>query len=177
MKKLIISVGKKLIVSVGLVTLFVASASAYSTSTQIQVGALTNLFSAGPVTNGSFVVNQIILTANSTNSTIQLVDTPNGALTYTQAAYTNRISYATNYITLWTNYYGVVQSTTNLAYVDFTNNIVPAVTNNYPVVANLGAAAGTSTVISGAKYVFQYGIWATNTGSGLPTLTINYNTP
>ena len=175
MKKLIISV------AVGVMMLASYEAGAYSLSIQVQPNSMTNLFAELPVTNGSFVVNQVIITANNTNSTLAFVDTPYGALTNLVSAYTNRISYATNYITAWTNFYGVVQSTTNIAYVDFTNNVVPAITNNYPIVISAGAAAGTSTVIANARYVFQYGIWITNTAAtgypGLPTVTVNYNTP
>lgn len=171
---------KKFILS--LVGLFavVTATQAYTVSIQVQPNTLTNLFASyGGPTNGAFVLTSVIITANNTNSTVAFIDTPTGALTVSQAAYTNSISYATNYITLWTNFYGVVQSTTNIALVDVTN-IVSTATYTYPTVLSAGAAAGTSTTLSG-RYVFQNGVFVTNTAAagypGLPTITATFTTP
>jgi len=34
--------------------------------------------------------------------------------------------------------------------------------------------AGTSTKVDNQQYFFQSGIWATNTGPGVCTITVNY---
>ena len=160
--------------------LAVVTAQAYTVSIQVQPNTLTNLFASyGGPTNGAFVLTSVIITANNTNSTVAFVDTPNGSYTNYTAAYTNRISYATNYVTTWTNFYGVVQSTTNVSLIDV-NQTVGALTNTYPTVLSAGAAAGTSTTLSG-RYVFQNGVFLTNTSAagypGLPTITATFTTP
>lgn len=163
------------------------SAFAASFSAQVQPGTMTNILSFSP-NQGGILVKQIILTTvGATASTVQLVDTPTNLLVYTQAAYTNRISYATNYVQVWTNFYGVVQSNnyvggtllTNFWLVDITNNLVPATTNNYSIRAQLGAAGNTTTILGPVSgnlngYYFDYGIWATNNSAGTNLITIVY---
>lgn len=186
MRKLIYGIGLGLCVSV--------SAFATSFSVTVLPGTMTNLLSFSP-NQGSLLIKQVILTSvgTSQSSSFQLIDTPTNALVFVNPAYSNRVSYATNFSNLpgsvYTNFYGVVQTNTWIsgvgpatniwALVDITNNVVPASTNYYPV-RLAGAAAAASTVIFGPNiggqlngYYFDQGIWATNTSaSGTNLITI-----
>jgi hypothetical protein len=181
MKKLILSAA----IGVGI------SISAFATSFSVTVlpGTMTNILSFSP-NQGPVLVKQFVLTSvGVTGSSVQIVDCPSSSLSYVQAAYTNRVSYATNYVQVWTNFYGVVQSNnyvggqllTNYWLVDITNNLVPASINFYSVRAQL-ASAGNATVIFGPPngqgnvngYYFDNGIWATNTSTGTNLITIMY---
>src|ERR1700676_4182924 len=67
-----------------------------------------------PLIIGSARVTQIIAVSQAgvTNTaSFQLIDAPSTNLLYTNAAYTNILSYGTNYVSTWTNYYGVTNST------------------------------------------------------------------
>lgn len=161
MKKLFISA----LLGVSLIT-----ASANSVTTVVNPGVFTNLLSGF---NQSVLVKQVVISANSTNASALLIDTSTNALTYTNAAYTNTISYATNYISTWTNYYGVAQSYTNLQLVDVSNP-VPITTNSYPVRLGVACVAGSTAKYDQVNYYFNRGIWATNTSSGIATITIVY---
>ena len=166
MKKYIISV----LASVGL------AASAASLTTTVQPGTMTNLLVGF---NGSAYVTQVILGANSTNASVLIYDTPTNNWTFVTSAYTNTLRYSTNYYTYYTNIYGATQySYTNNALIDITNNLVPAATNNYPLRLAGATLAGTTTTYgfstSGGAYFFDNGIWATNNGLGVDTITIIY---
>lgn len=155
----------------GLVTL-VNSASAITISQSVLPNSMTNLLS---VYNGAAQVSQIIITATTaTNASVLFIDTPTNQLTYILGAYSNRVSYATNYVTSWTNYYGVAQSTTNLALIDITNSVA-STTNFWPQRLSVAAAASTSARFDQVNYYFNQGIWITNTGSGNATVTITYH--
>lgn len=151
--------------------LFTFQASALTSSQTVFVGSMTN---ALVLVNGSATISQIIVTATTaTNVSVNIVDTPTNVLTYVVPAYTNSIQYATNYITSWTNFYGVAQSDTNIALIT-TNVAVASVTNNYPVRLSIAALASTSSTFSGVNYYFNNGVWLTNTGSGTAAVTITY---
>ena len=151
---------------------FVAgSALAASTSVVVQPGTFTNLLSLG--SSGYARVTALSVTANSTNVTVAFIDTPTNVLTYVSPAYTNLVSYATNYIQSWTNYYGATNSWTNMTLVDVANTVA-ATTNNYPTRVAVGALAGTSTIINPANYKFEDGIWVTNNSTGIATITATY---
>jgi len=148
-------------------------ASANSVSTVIAPNGVYSLLSAG-ANYGSFTVRQIGITATTaTNALVALIDAPTNSLSYVNSAYTNRLSYGTNYITSWTNFYGTVQSVTNIALVDVTN-IVTASTNTYPTRIIAGAAANSTAVFSGVNYYFDQGVLVTNQGSGSATVVITY---
>lgn len=137
----------------------------------VQPGTMTNLLSTF---NGSTLLKQVVVTANTTNASLLFVDTATNTLGYVNASYTNTYSYATNYITSWTNFYGVAQTSTNVALVDNTNNVVAATTNSYPVnLAATALASTTATYVNINRY-FMRGIWATNNSSGIATVTVTW---
>jgi hypothetical protein len=153
--------------------------AAFSVSQVVLPGNnMTNILS--PSINSPIRVLQITATSvTSANVSAMLVDTPTNSLTFTTPAYTNTISYATNYISSYTNFYGVGVSLTNLNLIDVTNNLVPASTNFYSNRISISAMANSSTIIGGSgpnglNYFFNYGIWATNTGTVPITITVTY---
>ena len=164
---------KKLITILGLASLTLSLQAASFTLT-IPGNTMTNLL---PTFNGSTKVTQIVVTAPSmTNTSVQLIDCVGGTnLTYTQAAYTNQISYSTNWNYIYTNYFGVTttNSYTNVLY-DVTNNVVAAVTAAYPVRAAVAVPAGNSYKLDQVNYYFMNGIGVTNTSTGLATVSITY---
>ena len=137
----------------------------------VQPGTMTNILSTF---NGSTLLKQVVVTANTTNSSVLFVDTATNTLGYINASYTNTFSYATNLVTGWTNFYGDAQTVTNMALIDNTNNLVAATTNSYPVnLAATALASTTATYVNVNRY-FNRGIWATNNGSGIATVTITW---
>lgn len=162
---------RKSIVSVLLGLAFAGSVLANSVTTVVSNTAFVNLLSGF---NNSVQVSQILLTAsNGTNTSLLVLDAPTNSLTYVNPAYSNTVSYATNYVTSWTNYYGVVSSTTNTALIDVANQAVASTTNSYPYIS-IAASAGTTVNYSGVNYYFNRGIWATNNSGGVATVTITY---
>lgn len=178
----------------------VISSQALQVTQTIPVGGFTNLITT--FNNAPIKVTQIIVvTPTATNTSGLLIDTPTNQLTFISPAYTNIVSYATNYVSnltgsgtpyagytylaQWTNYYGVVQSistnlstagvaVTNLFLVDATN-IVAASTNLYPARVGVGAAYNNNpAVFSGVNYYFQQGCWFTNTSTGTAQITLIY---
>jgi hypothetical protein len=129
---------------------------------------MTNVF---PFFQGSGYINQVIITAPSNIAQVAFIDTPTNALTYTNAPYTGRYSYATNYISSWTNFYGVAASTTNIALIDATNTIA-ATTNTYPVRFTLSSTSGGSAAFPALNSYFASGVWATNLSTNTAIITI-----
>ena len=168
---------KKLIAIVSVALLFGYSAAKADTATiVVQPNTITNVLAGLAVTNGSFTINQVILTAGISNAAVYLVDSPDGTLTNTTPAYIGRFSYATNLIYITTNYYGVTNVLTNLCLIDYTNTVA-ATTVQRPIIAQLGALAGTSTILNNQSYQAGYGIFVTNTAANPPyavTLSITY---
>lgn len=141
-----------------------------SWTTTIQSGGLSNLLPA----NASARVTQVIITSMSTNAArVQLWDTPTNTVWYTNPAYVDVQSYLTNYITLYTNYFGATNAFTNYAMVDIarTNS---ATTNNYPLRFTAQAGTNASAVYDGVNYYFVNGVWGTNAGGGAATVTVTY---
>jgi hypothetical protein len=131
------------------------------------VNVLTNF-------NNPINVTTVILQANTTNASAELIDVPTNLLVYTTPAYSNTISYATNAYNVWTNFYGVVNSNVLTELIDVTNNLVPASTNAYPVRWSGATVASTSATFYNINAIFTQGIWVTNNSSGIATITINY---
>lgn len=164
---------KKYIISALMGVSFIASAT--SVSTTIAPGGVFSLVSAS-ANVGSYSVRQVGITATTaTNALVALVDAPSTNLTYINAAYTNRLSYGTNWNTTWTNFYGVVQTnpTPIIALIDVTNTVA-ASTNSYATRLIAGAAANSTAVFSGVNYYFDQGVLLTNQGSGTATVVITY---
>jgi len=165
---------KKLLLLATMIVGFGASVMAqnfnypYSVSVTLNANGYVNMLS------NACRVGQILVTGNtSTNVTLQLVDTYSGALTNFIPAFTNTVSYGTNYVWTYTNYFGVTTTLTNFQLVDLTNNLVAAYTNTYPTIP-LAALGNTTAVINNANYTFYRGIWVTNTGLGAASVTIQY---
>lgn len=143
-----------------------------SFSLTLQPGQFSNLVN---ITRSPFRVAQAIVTATTaTNCSFNLIDTPTNQLGYVTGAYTNYSSYATNYIYNYTNYYGSVNTYTNLSQVDTTNSVA-ANTNLYPVRLSLTALSSSAQVYILQNATFNLGVWVTNTGSGSGQITITGN--
>jgi len=147
------------------------SAAPLNRTVTILPSGFTNLLSTLPV-NGGALITQFTITSTTTNaSRIRVFDTPTNSMTYSNASYTIPFTYATNYVTIWTNYFGVTNSFTNVAIID-TTTTVAASTNLYPVRFTGISPTNTSTVYDGA-YTFINGLWATNESvGGTVTVTI-----
>ena len=154
-------------------SLFAFSSFGASTSLSVSNGIMTNFtfLSASPVK----ITRVTITTPAATAANIQLIDTPTNTLIFTNQAYTNIISYATNQIVLWTNYYGRTNAWTNITQVDVTNTVASNVAfYNVEFAANV--PTNGSILADNLNAVFTYGVWVTNsgTGTGLATVTITY---
>jgi len=148
----------------------VLSASAFSLSMTVNGNTMTNLV---PLSQGSAYITMLSV-ANpnvGSNITVQAVDTYTNSLTYTNVAYTNIVSYATNRMWATTNFYGVINQNTNLALIDVSNS-VPVTTNNFPIRATVSAQAGNTTTLNNLNAYFANGIWFTNLSPSNAIVTI-----
>lgn len=164
---------KKFILNIGLVLALATSvfAAPLSRTIVLQSGGFSNLLT---YFRGSAIVTDVIVSGSTTNAaSVYLVDTRTNSLTYTTAAYSNVVSYATNYIDRYTNFFGVVNSFTNVALID-TTNVVAAATNNFNIPFQGIAPTNSSLLYAGQQYYFANGVWATNLSSGSATVTITY---
>lgn len=160
------------IISAVILTGFCLSLHAAQTSFVVLPSVMTN---APTLLAGPAKVTQFTLTSTSTNiATVKVYDTPTNSTTFTVGPYSNIVSYVTNYITTWTNYYGATNSLTNLALIDITNSTAQ-VTNAYNVELVATAPTNSTVIYNNLGAVFQYGIWVTNVGAGSAIITINYN--
>jgi hypothetical protein len=105
--------------------------------------------------------------------TLSLYDSPNATFAITNQAYTNIISYATNYVVFYTNYFGRTNGWTNTMLVDITN-AVPATNYILQPKATFAAPALGTLVVNPVSYGFEYGIWVTNSSLSNAVITINY---
>lgn len=162
----------KKILAIGLLSVAAVFANAASVSMTIPGNTMTNLLS---VNNGSLKVTQLILSAPTSGGvTIQAIDNSTNSVKRINPAYTNTLSYVTNLVTTWVNYFGVTNTMTNTALVDVTNNPVAAVTNTISPTITASTAGNTSTTFSGVSYYFNYGLWITNTSPSNAAVTVTY---
>lgn len=162
---------KKYFAIIALALALVVPVQAASTTVTIAPGGFSNLLSNF---RGSANVSSVLLTASSTNiGQVNFVDTYTNSLTYVSPAYSTISSYATNVITTWTNYYGVINSFTNIGLIDYTNS-VSASTNAFPIRFQAIANTNSSALYGNQSLYFLNGIWATNTALGTVTATITY---
>lgn len=162
---------KKLIAIISLLAALAFSASAVTLSQTIASGVMTNIIgmAGGPVR-----VTQVILVASTTNNaSLQFVDTTTNWLLFTNSAYTNILSYGTNYVQTWTNYYGATNSVTNLAYYDVTNSVA-GTTNNLPIRISITAPTNGTSRFDNVNYYFVQGLWVTNNSTNPATLTVTF---
>jgi hypothetical protein len=158
---------RKIVLS-ALLGLAVVSANAFTLSVTIPPLTITNFF---PITQGSAYIYQAIITAPTNIAQVAFYDTPTNSLVFTNASYTSRAWYATNYVNTWTNFYGTVQSTTNIALIDYTNT-VPITTNSYPNRFTISSTSGGSAAFPNINSYFSSGIWATNFSTNTAIVTI-----
>lgn len=164
---------KRILISALLGLGLISTSFADSSTKTIAANTMTNLLAGF---NNPVTVQYVILTASGSNTTVLFYDTPTNAITYVNPAYTNTLSYATNWNTIWTNYYGVVQTNYApiIALIDNTNNAVVATTNSYPIRLGVSALSNATIQVTG-PFVFGNGCWATNTTVGPATVTIIYH--
>jgi len=160
---------KKLAIVTSLLALSL-TAFADSYTVTIATGTMSNLVSGFGT---SAKVSQVVLTAPAANTaTIKLLDTPGARLAYTNPPYSTLTTYATNVITVYTNFFGATNSITNIALVDIVSTVASNVVT-YP--SHLTATAPTnSSVLFNGSYYFNNGVWATNTGSGDATVSVTF---
>jgi len=158
---------------IALVCLFATTTLfAETLSVTIPAGGITN--TSAVALSGTIKITQFILTSTATaDGLIEAYDAPGTSLIYTNPAYIDVRSYATNVITCYTNFFGIQNCFTNVALVDVARTNV-ATTNTYP--KRIVAAAGTnsSAVFGGVNYYFHQGILVTNTGPDSVTITATY---
>lgn len=162
---------KKLILSLMLLAGIGLNSYAAQTSVIVPANTMTNfiLLSGNPTK----VLSVSAATFSTNSANIFIYDTPTNQFLYTNAAYTNILSYATNWINTWTNYYGRTNSVTNIALIDVTNTVT-GTTNSYNL--EFAASIGTNATVTAnnVNAVFTYGVWVTNQSVGASTVTITY---
>lgn len=159
----------KSLLAVGL--LLSVNAFAASSTVTIATGGMSNLM---PSFQASAIIQSVIITAPANNTaSVTFVDTPTNKLFFTNAAYIGVGSYVSNYWNCWTNFLGRTNCMTNAAIIDYTNTVAAAqVSYPSPIVAT--APTNGSFAAVGTSFLFNNGIWVTNTGSGNATVTITY---
>lgn len=163
---------KKFLLSLVAGIAFGFNAGAYTVSVIVPPAGATNIV---PSIGGIATVTQVLLSApTATNTSIQIIDTLTNALQYVNPAYSNTVSYLTNYVYVYTNFYGTIETYSNIVQVDLTNNLVIATTNAYPMRVNMSTLASTSTRSDSIKYTFSSGILITNNSLGNAAVTITY---
>lgn len=167
----------KHLILIGLLSLgFAAQAAEQTATVTISSGAVSNLVAALP--SGAVQISRITLLSTTTSAgRVLIYDSPTNQFTYTNASYTIPVSYVTNYISTYTNYYGRTNSLTNVALID-TTATVAASTNLYPLRFTGQAGTNSSATFDGA-WVFNRGVWATNAtvgsgAGGAVTVNITY---
>lgn len=159
------------LVVVGLLLFGTIESKAASTSVTVLAGVMTNF---NLLVSAPLKVSQVIITSPTTNAaSFQFIDTYTNWLKFTNVAYTNILSYATNWINTWTNFYGVTNSVTNLALIDVTNTVL-GTTNLFNVNLIASSPTNTSTKFDNLNQTYLYGLWVTNTSPASGTITITY---
>lgn len=166
---------KKLILSLLAVGLLVGSSNAASTTFTLAAAAFTNACNSTLGVVAPVKISQVMVTSAANNTcTLFFLDCPTNILTYTNAAYTNILTYATNYITTYTNYYGVTTSLTNKSLVDVTNNAVAAAAFSYNTEFTVTVPTNSTITFTGLNATFQNGVGVTNSAGGAATITMVY---
>ena len=148
-----------------------AASAGQSSSLLIPAAGFSNMLSSFA---GSAKITGVFLTSPAANTaSITIVDTTTNSLTYVNPAYTQYSSYATNLITTYTNFFGTVQSLTNLVLIDVSSSVAQS-TNLNTVILTATAATNSTVAYTPVSFFANKGIWVTNTGSGNATVTINY---
>ena len=124
-------------------------------------------------TNAVWVSSVAFANPTAVTATYSLYDAPASTLTYTRGAYTNWISFTTNYVTTITNFSGVVQSETNAAVYTVANPVSSA-TGNYRLLVTVAVPAGeTYTYQPNGGVIASFGVAVVTSTNG--TFTLNYS--
>lgn len=166
MKKLInyIEIG---LVAVGM--LVGVNAKAVSVTYTLAANGVTNVFTS-PVK-----LTQVLIQGTNVSASVNtwFFDAPSTVLTNVVGAYTNTLTYGTNFVTTWTNFWGGTNSVTNIAIVEVSNPVI-ASTNTYQIrLAPVGTGT-TLTKYDNVNYYFVNGLTITNSGTGTATIGITY---
>jgi len=172
---------KKLnIILLSLLSALSVQAATYSTNlagTNAGYGATTGLIITNQL-GGGFVINSItIANSGSSNGVYRFYDSPNpGWILWTNSpgGVTNVIQYSSNQVQTVTNFYGVVQTTTNTVLISLAQTNA-AIAYNRPDLVTLAVSNGvTTTYTPPTPLIAGRGIAVTNSGTG--TITLNYST-
>lgn len=166
---------KKFLLSVGLVGLVTLSVSGAS-STTFTLAAATFTNASNPTTGISapVKVSQVIVSSAANNTaTLQFIDCPTNIVTFTNAAYSNIVSYVTNYISTYVNFYGATNSITNKTLVDITNSVA-ATSFAYNTEFIVTVPTNSTVTFNNLAAQFNFGLGVTNTAGGAATVTVNY---
>ena len=144
---------------------------AVSVTATVAGNGKTNILALMP--SGTAKVTSVTLgNLGAAVQTLSFYDSPDGVYFYTNAAYITTTSYATNTYVLYTNYFGMTNSFTNTFLMDVTNTVA-ASTNLWPIRAVTVLPASATTTMYPVNYLFDYGMWVTNSGANAVTITIN----
>lgn len=148
------------------------SSYAASTSFTVTTGASTNLWQVLGTTNGGVKITSLVTSTGNSAAAVQIYDAPQTNFLVVIPAYSNILSYATNYITIYTNFYGATNSFTNIALVDYTNSVA-TVTQSYIQRYNYTVPTNSSLKLDGSSFFIQ-GVGITNSGTGSANITMFY---
>ena len=161
---------KKLIIVASLMVAL--SINAAVTSTTVATTTCSNLVT---FLSGGGTISSITFQSPPANvGSAKLYDSDTTSLTYTQAAYTTITVYATNLISSWTNYYGVVNNATNIVLMQATNTVAAVTNSPLPLLLTMTGGTNTTVTYSGINANFSRGLAVTNTGAGTITVTVTY---
>jgi len=104
---------------------------------------------------------------------VALFDAPSTNLTFTAGAYTNSFTYPTNYVVVFTNYSGIVQSNTNAA--TFTElRSIASHSVSYRLLASVAVGASSTVTYKPIDgLTTSYGVCSTNNTNC--TITVTYS--
>jgi hypothetical protein len=161
---------KIILVSALLLAMFTSSSKAALGTANYVLGGLkgTNTVS-GPVK-----IVSVNITADTTNQSILILDSPGTWTTNYEGSYTSYTQYATNQPSSWTNFFGNVNTVTNT--VLQTNwSTTAAITNVYPTKFTGAAVSNTTSFFNNVNVVALNGLLVTNPAtSGNITVVITY---
>ena len=163
MKKLLYTIG----VALGLSFNVFATVNIVSVPTTIATNCPTLLG------GGANVIQFTITSAANNVATLTVYDAPSNSYYFTNAGYSTLGSYVTNYIQLWTNYYGATNAWTNKSLVDYSNFVASNAFNLYPQMYTLTVPTNsTQTFVVNSR--FNNGILVTNLGAATFTFSYQY---
>ncbi len=145
-----------------------ASTYAATSAASITAAGVTNMVT------GALSASSFILTSPANAATrVVLYDAPTVVLTNVVPSYITSGAYATNYITSYTNYFGVQNNFTNVALVHYSITNA-ASTNTYPILLTINAGTNETVVIADVTYNFTRGLSVSNAALGTASFSVVY---